>query len=51
LGSLAELECELLLAGKLEIVSAEACHELIAEIGSIQGMLQKLHCALPAKKL
>ena len=49
LGSLSELECELLLATDLEFLKAESSCQLIAEVGSIRGMLQSLHRALPSR--
>jgi four helix bundle protein len=50
LGSLSELECGLLLAERLDFVKAEGCRELTTEIGSIRGMLQKLHRTLPTRR-
>jgi four helix bundle protein len=49
LGSLSELECELLLATDLGFVKSETSCQLIDEVHSIRGMLQNLHQALPAK--
>src|SRR3954465_44845 len=40
LGSLAELECELLLATDLQLAKQEASRELLVAIGCIRGMLQ-----------
>ena len=48
LGSLSELECELLLAGKLQLVEGEVSRDLLLNIGSLRGMLQRLHRTLPA---
>jgi len=48
LGSLSELECELLLATDLQFVTADTSHQLITKIGSIRGMLQRLHQSLPS---
>jgi four helix bundle protein len=47
LGSLSELECELLLAGDLQLVNHEVSREMIRAIGSIRGMLHTLHKRLP----
>jgi four helix bundle protein len=47
LGSLSELECELLLAGNLQLATQDISHELLLTIGSIRGMLQRLHRTLP----
>jgi four helix bundle protein len=49
LGSLSELECELLLASDLRFLESQTASGIVAEIHSIRGMLQKLHRALPAK--
>ena len=49
LGSLSELECELLLATDLQFLKSEISSQLIAEVRSIRGMLQNLHRALPSK--
>ena len=49
LGSLSELECELLLATDLDFLKAEASCQLIEEVRPIRGMLQNLHRALPSK--
>jgi four helix bundle protein len=46
LGSLSELECELLLAGNLQLATQEVSRELLLTIGSIRGMLQRLHPTL-----
>src|SRR3954462_581011 len=43
LGSLAELECELLVATDLQYFAPETSSTLLAEIHSIRGMLQSLH--------
>ena len=50
LGSLAELECELLLASDLKFVEPNACTEIAGEICEIRRMLQSLHDALPNKR-
>ena len=49
LGSLAELECELLLAHDLQFVDRQIANELVATIHSIRGMLHGLHRALPSQ--
>lgn len=49
LGSLSELECELLLANDLQFLESQIAVGTIAEIHSIRGMLQSLHRALPSK--
>ena len=49
LGSLSELESELLLATDLDFLKAEASCQLIEEVRAIRGMLQNLHRALPSK--
>ena len=49
LGSLSELECELLLATDLDFLKAEASCQLLEEVRAIRGMLQNLHRALPSK--
>ena len=49
LGSLSELECELLLATDLEFLQSEISCQLIAEVRSIRGMLQNLHRALSSE--
>jgi four helix bundle protein len=46
LGSLSELESDLLLATELEFLKSEGSHLLIVEVRSIRGMLQNLHRAL-----
>lgn len=48
LGSLSELECELLLAADLRYLNGQACQALGTEIRLIRRMLQRLHEALPA---
>ncbi len=48
LGSLSELECQLLLAINLQFLKAESAGEIVAEVHSIRGMLQSLHRALPS---
>ena len=47
MGSLAELECELLIAKNLKFVNPDVSHDLSLKIGSIRGMLQRLHRTLP----
>jgi len=49
LGSLAELECQLLLAVNLQFVKSQSACEIVAEIHSIRGMLQQLHRALSSE--
>jgi four helix bundle protein len=49
LGSLSELECELLLANDLQFLESQMAGDIVAEIHSIRGMLQNLHRALPSK--
>jgi four helix bundle protein len=51
LGSLSELECELLLAGKLQLVDGDVSRDLLLSIGSLRGMLQRLHRTLPASAI
>ena len=46
LGSLSELECELLIASNLQFVTREKGRELISNIGLLRGMLQRLHHSL-----
>jgi four helix bundle protein len=46
LGSLSELECELLLANDLQFVTDDRVATVLAEIHSIRGMLQSLHRSL-----
>jgi four helix bundle protein len=48
LGSLAELECNLLLAHDLQFVEEKIANELAAQIHLIRGMLHGLHRALPS---
>jgi four helix bundle protein len=48
LGSLSELECELLLAADLQYLEAHACQGIGTDIRVIRRMLQRLHEALPA---
>lgn len=50
LGSLSELECELLLAKDLQFVDAEICHQVDSEIHEIRSMLHGLHRALPVDR-
>ena len=50
LGSLSELECELLLAEKLQLATQQVSRELLPTIGSIRGMLQRLHRTLPSSR-
>jgi four helix bundle protein len=47
LGSLSELECELLVAKDLQFLESQTAADIVAEIHSIRGMLQSLHRALP----
>src|SRR5918995_449360 len=48
LGSLSELECQLLVAINLQFLKSQSACEIVAEIHSIRGMLQHLHRALPS---
>ena len=48
LGSLSELECQLLLAINLQFLKSQSAGEIVAEVHSIRGMLQNLHRALPS---
>jgi four helix bundle protein len=48
LGSLSELECELLLAADLQYLENAVCQGISTEIRLIRRMLQRLHEALPA---
>lgn len=50
LGSLSELECELLLAAELSYLEAPGCQQIGTEIRLIRRMLQRLHQALPAQR-
>jgi four helix bundle protein len=50
LGSLSEVECELLLAENLQFTTKQLSEELLLTIGSIRGMLQTLHRKLPASR-
>jgi four helix bundle protein len=50
LGSLAELECELVLAEDLKLLQSTGVRPLVAEIGEIRAMLQSLHDALPGRR-
>jgi len=50
LGSLAELECQLLAAKDLEFLETTDASSIIAEVHSIRGMLQSLHRALHSKQ-
>lgn len=43
MGSLAELECQTLLARDLGMLAAEATDELLAEMHCVRGMLEHLH--------
>ncbi len=47
LGSLSELECELLLAVDLRYLETDACQGISTEIRLIRRMLQRLYEALP----
>ena len=49
LGSLAELECEVLLSANLKFVDPQSCRRLCGEIRLLRRMLQRLHGALPGK--
>jgi four helix bundle protein len=49
LGSLSELECELLVAKDLQFLESQTAAGIVAELHSIRGMLQSLHRALPPK--
>jgi|SRR6187549_366538 four helix bundle protein len=49
LGSLSELESEILLAARLEMIGQEVSHQLLFSIGSLRGMLHKLHQILQSK--
>jgi four helix bundle protein len=48
LGSLAELECELLLAADLRFVKPNTCYDLCTEVRLVRRMLQRLHQSLPS---
>lgn len=50
LGSLSELECELLLAADLHYLEAHACQRIGTEIRMIRRMLQRPHEALPGPR-
>lgn len=50
LGSLSELECELLLGTDLQFVEPRACQNICIEIRALRRMLQRLHQALPSKR-
>jgi four helix bundle protein len=47
LGSLSELECELLVAADLNYMEADVSQHISTEIRLIRRMLQRLHEALP----
>ena len=49
LGSLAELECEVLLSAHLKFVDPESCRCICREIRLVRRMLQRLHQRLPSK--
>ncbi len=49
LGSLSELECELLLANDLQFLESDIAVPVVGQIHSIRGMLQNLHRALSSK--
>ncbi len=49
LGSLAELECELLVANNLDFLNSQTADSILAEIHSVRGMLQSLHRMLPSQ--
>ena len=48
LGSLGELECELLLAKNLQFLNPQIVDATVGEIHRVRGMLQSLHLKLPA---
>jgi len=48
LGSLSELECELLLAADLDFVESKTCERIRTDIRVVRRMLQRLHQALPS---
>jgi four helix bundle protein len=50
LGSLAELECQTLLAGDLGMLDEKAGESLLAEIHHIRGMLEGLHRSLKPRR-
>jgi four helix bundle protein len=49
LGSLAELECEILLSANLKFVDPESCRRICGEIRLVRRMLQALHQSLASK--
>jgi four helix bundle protein len=49
LGSLSELECEVLLSANLKFLDHESCCSICREIRLLRRMLQRLHGALPGK--
>lgn len=51
LGSLAELECQVLLSANLKFVDPESCRLTCGEIRLVRLMLQRLHQSLPSKPL
>ncbi|MFL5449307.1 MAG: four helix bundle protein [Gemmatimonadales bacterium] len=51
LGSLAELERELMLAKDLQLVTQKSSSDLLRAIGSIRGMLHSLHRNLPISRV
>lgn len=50
LGSLSELECELLLGADLGFIEPRACQTICTEVRFIRRMLQRLHQALPSNR-
>jgi hypothetical protein len=50
LGLLSELECELLVARSLQLLSSDVVSESISRIGRIHGMLQRLHWSLGERR-
>jgi four helix bundle protein len=50
LGSLSELECELLLAADLGFVQSETCDGVCTEVRFVRRMLQRLHESLPSAR-
>jgi four helix bundle protein len=47
LGSLSELECELIISSNLQFITTDLIDELSTKIGAIRGMLLRLHRTLP----
>jgi four helix bundle protein len=50
LGSLSELECELLLAADLNFVESKSCEGIRTDIRFVRRMLQRLHETLPSAR-